>query len=104
MNNHSTVKAALETKLNELLQRAVGIEDVLSSPGSPDWQDNAIESEQDEVLSEVGAVTKNEIHEIKLALSRIESGTYGKCSSCGANIPAERLAAIPYATTCVKCA
>jgi RNA polymerase-binding protein DksA len=41
---------------------------------------------------------------IEAALERIEDGTYGTCEECGVKIPKARLNAIPYATTCVKCA
>ena len=33
--------------------------------------------------------------------TRIDAGTYGTCSVCGAAIPEERLAAVPYATLCL---
>jgi len=101
---HSTVKAALEAKLSELVNRAEDIENTLSTPGSRDWEENAVESEDDEVLASVGSLTKNEIHEIKLALNLIESGQYGKCTACGNAIAKERLAAMPWATKCVRCA
>ncbi len=41
---------------------------------------------------------------IEIALERIEEGTYGECEVCGVRIPKARLNALPYATTCVKCA
>jgi DnaK suppressor protein len=41
---------------------------------------------------------------IENALERIEEGTYGECEMCGVRIPKARLNALPYATTCVKCA
>lgn len=37
------------------------------------------------------------------ALERIESGEYGKCKRCGAEIPIERLKAVPTADLCVTC-
>jgi DnaK suppressor protein len=37
------------------------------------------------------------------ALRRIEEGTYGRCTSCGRQIPEERLEARPYATLCIEC-
>ena len=37
------------------------------------------------------------------ALYKLEHGDYGKCESCGAIIPAERLEVIPYTTRCVQC-
>ena len=34
---------------------------------------------------------------------RLEQGSYGLCESCGAEIPAERLLALPDTTMCVPC-
>jgi DnaK suppressor protein len=44
------------------------------------------------------------LEEVKAGLARIESGVYGTCESCGADIGAERLETLPYARRCVKCA
>jgi len=41
--------------------------------------------------------------EIDAALKKMEEGTYGKCESCGQDIPFERLEARPTATLCVTC-
>lgn len=41
--------------------------------------------------------------EIDGALARMEKGTYGRCESCGHDIPFERLEARPTATLCVTC-
>jgi DnaK suppressor protein len=41
--------------------------------------------------------------EIDAALKRIETGTYGECTNCGKQIPAERLEARPWATLCIDC-
>ncbi|WP_347060021.1 TraR/DksA C4-type zinc finger protein [Blastococcus sp. HT6-30] len=43
------------------------------------------------------------IEEIDAALARIEGGTYGRCTGCGAAIPEERLELRPFARTCVAC-
>jgi RNA polymerase-binding protein DksA len=40
--------------------------------------------------------------DIDQALERIDAGTYGTCVVCGDPIPEERLAAVPYATLCVR--
>jgi len=42
--------------------------------------------------------------ELDDALRRSASGAYGTCERCGEPIPADRLAARPFATTCVGCA
>lgn len=39
-----------------------------------------------------------------LALARLADGSYGICVRCGEPIGAERLAARPVATTCIRCA
>jgi len=44
------------------------------------------------------------LHKVERALAHIAAGTYGKCESCGNDIPVARLDALPYATLCVDCA
>lgn len=44
------------------------------------------------------------IDDINQALQRIETGTFGKCETCGKPIPMQRLQAVPYARRCVPCA
>ena len=43
------------------------------------------------------------ITEIGAALARIDAGTYGRCVTCGADIPEERLELRPFAGRCVTC-
>jgi len=45
---------------------------------------------------------ENELEEINEALHAIEEGTYGICSICGADIPYERLEAVPTADKCME--
>lgn len=44
------------------------------------------------------------VAEAREALTRMDKGTFGVCESCGRPIGQARLAAIPYARYCVKCA
>lgn len=44
------------------------------------------------------------LHKVESALTRIERGEYGRCESCGNDIPTARLDALPYASLCVDCA
>ena len=104
MSDHSVLQASLELKLKELLERASEIENVLSDPGDSDWEENAVEMENDESLAVIGDVTKREIEDIKLALSRIEAGRYGNCAECGTPIGKERLAALLFTSFCIRCA
>lgn len=44
------------------------------------------------------------LDQIDAALQRIEDGTYGSCESCGNEVGADRLAAMPAAARCIDCA
>ncbi len=68
-----------------------------------DVVDAALDSEQNELSSQLAEVEGRELALIERALRRIESGEYGICESCGQKIPVGRLKILPYATTCVKC-
>lgn len=102
--DYSSLRVELEARLKNLLERADSMDDQLSEPPPQDWDENAIESEQDEVLEGLGRAAVEEVRQIREALSRIDSGNYGSCSECGSEIPGERLEALPFATCCVKCA
>lgn len=104
MSEFSAIRQELQDKLDQLIARAGTIEHDLSETPSEDWEDRATEMEEEEVLSAVGNVTLTEINQIKHALHQIDSGTYGTCERCGDAIPRGRLEALPYATTCTRCA
>ena len=42
--------------------------------------------------------------EVELSLRLLDSGQYGWCGSCGTEIPAARLRALPWTRICVDCA
>ncbi len=68
-----------------------------------DVVDAALDSEQNELSSQLAEVEGRELALIERALRRIESGEYGVCETCGQKIPVGRLKILPYATMCVKC-
>ncbi len=103
MSNIDAIKTALEERLQELTVRTKEIDDDLREPSDDDWSESAVESEGDEVLEEVGDLALDEIAKIKLALCKIEDGTYGVCTRCDKKISAQRLEALPSATTCINC-
>jgi DnaK suppressor protein len=99
-----TIREHLEAELQLLLARVETIDDRLRQPGEQDWEEQATQRENDEVLESLDKQTTEEIEQIRQALSRIEHGKYGKCVQCGGAIAKERLAALPYATNCYACA
>jgi len=98
------VRERLRQRLSELLGRVERIESDLRSPGSPDFEERAIEAENEEVLERLDESERREIGEIRAALERVERGTYGTCAKCGDAIAERRLDALPYASHCVECA
>jgi RNA polymerase-binding transcription factor DksA len=104
MADLSAIKARLQDKLQELQARVSAIEAHLSTPGDSDSTENAVESEDDEVLDRIESVTESEIREVQLALQRLAAGQYGQCAVCGKGIGTVRLTALPYATRCIDCA
>jgi len=59
-------------------------------------------AERNKVLAVIERLREN-LHDIDLALAKIEKGTYGICERCGDPIAPERLEAIPYARLDMKC-
>ncbi|MEZ6138160.1 MAG: TraR/DksA C4-type zinc finger protein [Pirellulaceae bacterium] len=100
----NAVREQLETELQLLLTRVENIDNRLRQPGEQDWEEQATQRENDQVLEVLDAQAQEEIKQIREALRRIDNGQYGKCVHCGQAIADERLKALPYATKCVRCA
>ncbi len=97
-------KVQLTARLRDLEARLEAIESELDSHQSKDWEDLATERETDEVLEGLGTSGQQEIRMIKAALDRMEAGTYGHCTVCGADIPEKRLDVLPFTPFCSACA
>ncbi|RMG10665.1 MAG: TraR/DksA family transcriptional regulator [Planctomycetota bacterium] len=97
----------LEALRAHLLRRNRAVERDLSNEGEPmdpDPEEQALRIENDEVLQALLEQGEAELPLVENALRRLEAGEYTTCEDCGNPIGDERLAAIPYATTCVECA
>lgn len=46
---------------------------------------------------------RSTLAEVRAALERMDAGTYAICAKCCADIPAERLEAVPTASLCITC-
>lgn len=95
---------ALKERLAELNARLQGIEEELDSHQSRDWEELAVEREEDEVLEGIGVSGLAEIEAIRAALDRIAAGEYGYCVRCGEEISSERLDVVPATPFCRNCA
>lgn len=104
MSKYEAVRVALEQRLAALTKRAAQFEHDLRQPQNQDWQERAVEIENDEVLEGLDASTLAEVQQIQQALGRIEDGSYGRCTRCRQPIADARLRAMPQAALCIECA
>lgn len=104
MSDNAHYREALLAKRRELLQRVEAIARDNSLPTSADSEEQAVELENEEVLSALDDEARQILNLIDQALQRIERDEYGICQSCGQPIAPGRLEAVPYAAYCIACA
>lgn len=98
------IREQLEARLQNLNQRIDDIEGDLRTAPSADFEEQATETEGDQVLEGVEDSARIEAQQIHSALQRIAEGSYGECMTCGEPIGEQRLEALPYALQCINCA
>ncbi len=99
-------KERLEKEMRSVGRPTPGVpgdwEPVPSETGTePDLVDQADITISGEGNAAILADLEARYEHVRLALRRIEAGTYGVCEVCGEAIEEERLEADPAATTCV---
>ena len=104
MKDYKKIETRLRSRLAEILRRSEALEDDLRHPLEADFEEQAVDLADDEALAGVDEVLRDEAHEIRLALLRLDRGDYGTCASCGSPIGRARLEALPTATLCIECA
>jgi len=97
-------REALEARAEELESRLHDISDELETHNSADWEELAVQREEDEVLEGIGLTGQAEIRAIDAALARMDDGEYGICVRCGEAISEDRLDLLPYTPLCRNCA
>jgi DnaK suppressor protein len=101
---NAAVRVTLTTRLTELEGRAAQIRTDISEPMSADFEEQAVEAEDDEVLLAQDAVMTHKIATVRAAIRRVDDGIYGVCLACGGAISQARLDAIPESALCIACA
>jgi RNA polymerase-binding transcription factor len=92
-NLHKENAGSLEDETGELV----------SGSADQHMADTATETVEREIGNTLELHDERLLVAIDAALARIDAGTYGKCVNCGAQIPEERLEAMPWATLCIDC-
>lgn len=68
-----------------------------------DIADQAVFSYQKEMLFSQGTEGHSQLTRVRLALERINEGTFGECLHCGRPIGEKRLEALPWTPYCIDC-
>jgi DnaK suppressor protein len=101
-----------EAKLN-LISRKENLEERLAkieaskkrkAPLSQDFEEQAIELENNEVIDALDEMELSELKQINAALMSLDDGTYGLCAECGTGIGEGRIHALPFTRLCIDCA
>ncbi len=98
-------KLLLDRQREILRDAGASTEDIdqLQSTPAADWVDRvSVDSAVSSMIARESGLSR-ELEEIRLALQKINEGTYGICERCGKAINEERLEAIPTARLCRDC-
>ena len=95
-----TLKADLEARLSRYQAHQRREAGALEK----DFEEQASQTQNDEVVDSLEAETRAELQQIDHALERIGQGIGDECEQCGNDIDPRRLQVLPYTTVCVDCA
>ena len=101
-----TFKKKLETRQQELRRTVVRNEQdgrSADEDSAQDIADRAANSYTKEFLFSQSNNDRQLLQMVEGALSRIREGTFGECVSCGKEINAKRLEAVPWTRHCIEC-
>ena len=76
--------------------------EVASDPAL-DAADQAVQSYQKEMLFSQSTSGHEQLALVRLALKRLDEGTFGECVHCGKTIGMKRLEALPWTPYCIDC-
>jgi len=99
-------KKRLETKQEELRRMVSRIEQdgrTVDEDSAQDIADRAASSYTKEFLFNQSNNDRQLLQMVESALSRTRDGTFGECISCGKEINAKRLEAVPWTRHCIEC-
>jgi RNA polymerase-binding protein DksA len=90
-------------ELLKIIEDELGQSQTGSKQRSADPTDQASDSADGALALALVQSDTDELNQIQAALSRVAADQLGVCEQCDCAIPIERLRALPFATTCIKC-
>lgn len=106
MQKYKPIRRQLEARLADIQQRLAKISldrRHANQPLNADFEEQAIELENDQVLDALDEQIRAEMKQIERTLAQMDEGMYGKCEDCGKPIAAKRMEALPHTTRCIDC-
>jgi len=95
-------KKILETKKAEL-EHIVRNRDAIAIEKSADALDEVQHASERELAIRNLDRESNLLRSVRLALRRIDDGSFGTCLHCDEEISPKRVAAVPWAANCIRC-
>lgn len=99
-------KKRLETRQDELRRMVSRTEQdgrTIDEDSAQDIADRAASSYTKEFLFHQSNNDRQLLQMVEKALSRLREGSFGECISCGKEINAKRLEAVPWTRHCIEC-
>lgn len=90
-------------QLRDRIER-VHLHRLLNAPLEDAYSESLSERANQPVLDELETSLAEQLQQVKRARQRIAEGSGDYCEHCGERIGADRLKAVPYATSCLLCA
>lgn len=95
-------KRVLETMLRNM-EQPLRRRDEIAVENAPDTIDRVQRAAERELAIRQIESSFSRMQSLKLALDRIEDGSYGTCLRCDQDISPKRLQAVPWAAYCIRC-
>lgn len=95
-------KKILETKQGDL-EKIVRNRDAIAIEKSADALDEVQHASERELAIRNLDRESNLLRAVRLALRRINDGSFGTCLHCDEEISPKRIAAVPWAANCIQC-
>jgi DnaK suppressor protein len=104
--NIERIKQKIKLRRQQILESLTRLEDetqTLDADSAQDVADRSVLSMSKESLFEQTSQQRIVLRMVEGALRRIADGSFGVCSSCGDDISARRLEALPWTQYCLRC-
>ena len=102
LDHYKELLLAKERELANRRVRTAAEEQETGDGAAEDVGDASVKDEQKATLFTEGEADATVVEEVRLALTRIADGSYGRCLVDEAPIPETRLEAVPWARYCTK--